>query len=685
MTNIKSIEKFAENINQEVINLCDIDGEESFREDKFIELYIDYLNEAGELEDVFISSYRSRGVQANGYSISEDQECFDLIVTIYNGDEKPERILKQDINAVLKRAKNFILKSFKELYTSLEESSDVFDMAKCMFDVKNKLSRIRIFLLTDGIVNIEFIDDEVIENIDVTYHIWDIERLFRCWSSGQKRESIEINFKEEFNKCIPCLCMPDLNEDYICYLAIIPGEVLYKIYADYGARLLERNVRSFLQAKGNVNKGIKNTILKESHMFLAYNNGISATAESVEIQDIASGGKGIRYVKDFQIVNGGQTTASIYNAAKKNKADLSNVFVQVKLTVLKNSSKMDEFVPKISEYANSQNKVQIADFSANDPFHMKIEGLSRTIWAPAKDGSQRQSRWFYERARGQYNDAKSRVNTKSQLKKFEAEQPKKQVFTKTDLSKFENTWNQKPHLVSKGAQTNFKHFTVELKERGGYNPDEMYFKHLIAKAILFRRTEKLVQEQKYGGYRANIVTYTLAWIFHETAQRIDLDKIWREQKLSIDLENMIVETSKKVLEHIKNAPNGGNVTQWCKKEACWKSLLEKNKLEISKALAEELIAYGKQKTFYGNRSVDTADAKELELIKEIVKVSSETWFALSAWAKETNNLQVWQRSIAYSIGRCVAKDKQPSRKQALQAKRIIEEAEQLGFKITKVV
>ena len=204
----------------------------------------------------------------------------------------------------------------------------------------------------------------------------------------------------------------------------------------------------------------------------------------------------------MQIVNGGQTTASIFNARndKKIGADLSKVFVQMKLSVIQSTEAMDEIVPRISTFANTQNKIQVADFSANDPFQRRIEELSRTIWAPAQSGLKPQN-WFYERARGQYADMLSRQSTPKRKKEYKDTHP---LFTKTDLAKYENTWDQLPHQVSEGAQKNFHKFMLRLKDYKNFVPDEAYYRNLIAKAILFRQTEKLVQKQKYGGYRANI-------------------------------------------------------------------------------------------------------------------------------------------------------------------------------------
>ena len=183
----------------------------------------------------------------------------------------------------------------------------------------------------------------------------------------------------------------------------------------------------------------------------------------MEIVRDENGKPSIKKIRDMQIVNGGQTTASIYNASqdKKMPADLTKVYVQMKLSVISSPENMDEIVPRISAFANTQNKIQLADFSANDAFHRRVEELSRTIWAPAQNGL-KPVNWFYERARGQYADMLSRESTTLRRKQFKETHPS---FTKTDLAKYENTWDQLPFYVSEGAQKNFRRFTLRLNER----------------------------------------------------------------------------------------------------------------------------------------------------------------------------------------------------------------------------
>jgi hypothetical protein len=471
--------------------------------------------------------------------------------------------------------------------------------------------------------------------------------------------------------------------EYRTFLTFFPGVLLANLYGEYGPRLLERNVRSFLQAKGAINRGIRNTILNEPQRFLAYNNGISATAEEVQLDESTRGVQLLRRAKDFQIVNGGQTTASIYHAFKRDRANLDDLMVQVKLTVLNDPKNVEVFVPLISQYANSQNKVNAADFSANHPYHIKLEELSRRLWAPPVSGTERQTHWYYERARGSYLDDKSREGTPSRMRAFEVLNPLRQKFTKTDVSKYENTWEQYPHLVCLGAEKNFIKFTVLLVDKGYPVVDEELFHRLVAKAILFRTAERLVGAQKYGGFRANIVAYTVAWLSHSTAQRIDLERIWTEQKLSESLCDAITIVSKAANEHIVNPPpNRRNPGEWSKREECWEGFMGKS-IKIPSGLDRELVDTSRPS--YGRRVPSTAgmpvsDAKVAQDISRAMEVPAETWFQMARWAKETDNLLPWQRALAFSLGKLASRGKAPSARQAVHAVKILEESERRGFK-----
>lgn len=677
MKNSQNLKDFASDFYQQILQAKENDAYNMEIEDFFTTVMLEYLEEAGEVEEPIICPFRGYGLQMNGYSVSEEYENVDIYVSLFSDSEEPKSVSRTDMDACLKRAIQLYRKAINDLYTSFEKDNDTYGFASTLHKNRTCIQNVRIIALTNGLVKPISFKNIFIEGAEVSFSIWDIDRLHRCINSGKMRETVEIDFVENFSTSIECI-ENKTSDKYSVYLAIIPGSILAQLYKEHGARLLERNVRSFLQVKGQVNKGIRDTLKDEPEMFLAYNNGISVTAESVEIARDENGKPSITKIRDMQIVNGGQTTASIFNAQKDKKinADLANVSVQMKLSVIEDATEMDKIVPRISAFANTQNKVQVADFSANDPFHRKIEELSRVIWAPAQGGSKPQN-WFYERARGQYSDMLARETTSLRRKQFKEEHP---LFTKTDLGKYENTWDQLPHQVSEGAQKNFKKFTLRLNERGKINPNSKYYEHLIAKTILFRKTEKLVQMQNYGGYRANIVTYTLAFLSYKTSQKIDLDKIWKEQCLSPVLETEIVNISKLAQQHIVNPPGGANIGEWCKNAKCWNAFKE-TEYAISEQLEKELISVARpnQETAV-NKGISTITDEEKKIIEEVKHIPSETWFAVTRWAKETNNFQTWQRSLIFSVGTLLGRNRTPTYKQANQALKAYKEAKAKGFK-----
>lgn len=673
-------EEFFEEFTEQIILLKDNDSYGWEEQDFFTAVILDYLEEVGEVESPVVCPYRAHGLQMNAYKFVEDYEALDIFVSVYYEGESVQNAAKSDIDAALKRAIQIYRRATNDLYKSFEKENDTYEFAHTIYANKDKITSVNIVALTNGNCKPIPFKNIKLDGAEISFNIWDMDRLYRCMSSGKMRETIEIDFENNFSERIPCLVNQKSNS-YDAYLGIIPGHVLAAIYAEHGARLLEKNVRSFLQVKGAVNKGLRDTLRNEPDMFLAYNNGISVTAESITISTDSDGSKYISKIRDMQIVNGGQTTASIYNISRDKDSilDLSSVYVQMKISVIKIEEKMDEIVHRISECANTQNKIQMADFSSNDPFNRKMEELSRIIWAPAVNG-QKPNNWFFERARGQYADMFAREGTPARRKAFKETHP---LFTKTDMAKYENTWNQLPYYVSEGAQKNFKRFMVSLRERGNFLPDEGYYQRLIAKAIIYRRTEKIVQKQQYGGYRANIVTYTIAFLSHKTAQRINLEKIWKEQSLSEAFEREIVKVSGMIQQFITNPPNNANISEYCKRKNCWESVLALE-YELSEEFKKELVFGENVGNLLSTSQTATlllneATSEEVELIEQIANIPADVWLSISKWSKETNNLQPWQRSIAFSIGTLLGRGKKPSVKQAKQADIIFREAKDKGF------
>lgn len=414
--------------------------------------------------------------------------------------------------------------------------------------------------------------------------------------------------------------------------------MLAAIYDRWGTRLLEQNVRVFLQHRGKVNKGIRATIENEPNMFFAYNNGITATAEQVDIDD--DGGRLLlRRLKNFQIVNGGQTTASIHSAQRR-QVDVSQTFVQMKLSVV-DPERANRLVPKISEFANSQNRVSAADFFANHPFHVRMEEFSRRIYAPSLDGTFRESKWFYERARGQYADARGGL-TQAQRKKFDLENPRRQLFTKTDLAKFVNVWEERPHEVSLGAQKNFAAFARRIGERWKTAPDDFnegWYREAVGKAIVFKATERIVTDQSWyeGGYRANIVAYAIAKMARdarEAGRAVDFQDIWRRQGLPPALAPALIVVAESVHEVlISPAPGISNVTEWAKKQACWNRVSE---LDIAwpRPFLNGLITIDDRRDEARSARREQRQLNSVQAQIAVVTAGPAFWAAALAWGTE---------------------------------------------------
>ena len=678
MTGQNSIEAFAENLRQDVLALSESDEGDTMLADSFTQTAFDMLSEAGEFEDPLVCYHRARGMEVSGYGIDEDEGRVDVFLSIHTNEVPPRTVTRQEVDVAFRRLHSFLDWCMSGRYVELEESSPVFDMAAHVYGFRDGITQARLCVITDGRTTVETLPQGSVGDAPITCSLWDVVRLHRLSTSGRQRGAISIDLRERFGGPLPCLPAESAQKGYRAFLTLIPGDMMRSIYSDFGPRLLERNVRSFLQARGKVNRGIRDTISGEPERFLAYNNGITLTAEAVHLTDIG-GIKAIAKLDGLQIVNGGQTTASLL-ATNRGRADLSQVYVAAKLIEIQAGEVHDELVRKVSRYANSQNRISEADFSANDPFHVGIEELSRTTWAPAPEGTQRQTKWFYERARGQYQDARAAGNTPAGRRAFSVEHPTGQRFTKTDLAKFENTWDQLPHMVSRGAQKNFSDYTIRLGERDRMTVDRTHFERLVGRAILFRSTERIVQRQNFGGYRANIVTYTIALLSNATGQRVNLDRIWREQALTENLQVTIAELSHGVHRIITNPPGARNITEWCKSEACWDAVRGLASRDPIRRIQDELLGADATRNEQ-ERVLSEFPSDYVHNLERLVSVSPEAWRMLAGWAAETGSIDATRRQLALRIARALERGSNIKAPDAERAVGILDQANALGFAI----
>ena len=665
------------------------DANQNFQLSEFLEVVTKELIDTGFIEGFEFCHYRPpRGTQVDGYWF-DDEGSLALFIADFNCRDELLSLTKTEVVATFRRLTNFFETTLKnDLYRDMEETSPEYGLARSIRDKRAQLRRVNFFLISERILSdrIQSLEDGSLDGINTAFHVWDVSRLQRQQISKGHKEVLDIDFSQLIGAGVSCLPAHLGSGAYQAYLVVMPASVLSDLYEKYGSRLLEQNVRCFLQARGKINRGIRTTILNEPEMFFAYNNGITATAQQVEVRK-GQNGLEIVSIKDLQIVNGGQTTASLFHTQRKDEASLKKIFVQMKLSVI-SESEGERVVPRISEYANTQNRVNAADFFSNHPFHVRMQEFSRRIWAPPQAGALRETKWFYERARGQYADAQSKL-TPGEKKRFQAEYPKPQMFTKTDLAKFENVWDEKPTFVNLGAQKNFAQYAKRIggewdKSANSFN--EFYFRRSIARALLFRKTEKLISAQPWynGGYRANIVAYTLALLgFYckKHGQSIDFMKLWKKQSVSDSLQKAIETTARLVNDDITNPAAGiSNVTEWCKKEACW-SRLQKRVDELdpvlpaefkSQLVSESMVTEEKKSA----RQVQKMD-NGIEAQKKVTELSGDKWRTLRERLEEKGMLSPKEAGIMNVAARLPSKI--PSEKQSLILLGLLDRAKEEGL------
>ncbi len=606
----------------------------------------------------------------NGYSFSAVDGFLNLFVTKFDGDEEPVKLGLPDIRPDVEGAINFI-KDRNALKEYASEATDYLDCIEIinshMGTTEFSIRKFRIYLLTDGIVtdNARRMKLPDIEAKPVELLVYDIRAIYSLSIADEGRGTLQIDFSEYKPRVVHCVAAGESRDPnrflYSSYIGVVPGVVLADIYDAYGARLLEGNVRSFLSAKGTrVNKRIRETILRTPEQFFAFNNGISVTASNVRFDEDGN----LSYAEEFQIINGGQTTASISNARFCDHADLSKINVLMKLTVTHDGMIDDDkqaLLRTISRASNQQNNVSDADFFSTHPFHVQIEKIAEITPAPTASSTQLRTYWFYERARGQYTQKQMKLS-RSQKEAFKKEFPPKQKITKTDLAKFRYSWEEKPYSVSMGAQSNFRLFANEVSyiwekgpnERAQYNLQ--YFKDTVALAIMFKAVEELVSNQDWytGSFRANIVTYSIAMLHHMLLTQLpnkvlNLDLIWRRQELPPILLKVFKNICKQVYEEIVNERSGvTNYTQRCKKKAFWETMPEHVYVDLSgiPALQELMIGKDQQKREEKKAKLVGKMFVGIELQKKVLSKGPAFWMEVLNFALSNKKIGVLPKEQA---------------------------------------
>ena len=545
------------------------EGKSPYAESVFTEIVVQHMSAIGMTFDPHAChfAYRNGALRLSGYAISDDSEQLDLFVSLYSGTNQITTVPDSETKSAAEQCLRFLDACVKgKLSATVDESNEAYEFIVTIQHSYSSLDQIRIYVLTDRVAKAKNFKAREMAGKTVKLEVMDIERLHRHWSEGKPRDEVVVNFEEIAGTPLPCIYLPDPEADYDCLLTAIPAEALRILYDKYGQRLLEANVRSFLSATNKVNKGIRDTLRDAPQRFMAYNNGIVLVADEARLGKTADGAPAIVWMKGLQIVNGGQTTAAIYFAKKREpELNLKRVRVPAKVLVLRSQDSVAEeaVISDISRFANSQSAVKTSDLSANKPFHVTLEALAMTVYCP--DG---RGRWFYERAAGSYNVMLMREgSTPAKKKQLQESMPSSRRITKTDLAKYLNSWDQKPDAVSYGAQKNFQRFMADITDADGQlvipMPDSAEYKRIISKVILFRKAQSITRSQ-FTAFYGNIAIYTVALFGNRLGDRLDLDRVWAQQDVSPELKEQLRAWSVEVNAVLQQSANGRMISEWRK-------------------------------------------------------------------------------------------------------------------------
>jgi hypothetical protein len=643
------------------------DESSAFKESEFVSTVLDDLETAGLVESPSPCYFARLGgrnpFKVNAYALArEERELFVIVANFDAGDELSSTS-GADVQRSLKLAERFLEYAFSVGPEGVEPAHEEYPMLRDIHEFQEELSKIHLILVTNTRVvqRKDRAKSDDVAGVPVTHEVWDLERIRRFRESGSSHEPVTVELQEISGGGLECVRAEAGELGYKTCVAIFPGDLLADLYEDHGSRLLELNVRSYLQAKGKINREILETLVREPQLFLAYNNGITLVADGIEF---VNGGNRISRLTGIQIVNGGQTTASIHRARKEHKANLSKVFVQAKITIVP-PDLFEVMVPEISRLSNTQNKVSTVDLGANSAFHVGLERVAAKTWVPGE-----QSMWFYERARGSFQTERTKSgSTPAKRALFDRKFPVSQRVTKEELARYVNAWNGLPHVVSRGGQKSFEKFMSSVpRHEKGWEPAPDEFKKLIAKALLFRKVQILAREVGIRAFAINIVGYTISVLCERAARRVDLRQIWDGQGLTNGLSVQMKDWLPKVADLMLESAGTRNPGEWFKSESCWTVIKDSTRTwRLSSSMTDELVSVAGDDEGAPDHDVQNSIATCLE-------VSPEEWVKIQVWGAESGRLAHWQSGIANTLAGYAAQGwrKKPSEKQARQAVKFLE-------------
>lgn len=663
----------------------------------FVAEVLERLRDAGEIPDAepcpeAMIGQRGRKLEIDAWADDDADGSLHLFIAVFDGG--PDFLSNLTLTEARELGFNRILGVHEQgregwLTANIEESRPLWALAK-RIQTASPPAALRLNVITDRRVSErlrEIAGDKTREKVPVTFQVWDISRLNRIHDALSVRDDLIVDFTGAVGGGLPVLPASVGSGDYEGYLAVIPGEMLADIYMRHGSRLLEGNVRTFLGRGGKVNKGIAATLSKEPQKFFAYNNGIAATASAITTLRGPDGALLVTSATDLQIVNGAQTTASLATSRREYDVSLSPVFIPMKLSVV-TPDVAGDLIPLISRFANSQNGVRPSDFFANHPFHRRMEETSRRVLAPAAGGSQIQTHWYYERARGQHLNDQAGMNS-AQRSRFLLVNPRSQVITKTDLAKVACCFALEPDVACKGAEKAFVAFAERITEqwadeakRATYGDE--WFKAAVVQFILFRASESIVSKATWyeGGYRAQIVAYTcgrLCSLALEMARGgLNYMRIWSQQTAGSVLEEQLSLIGEQMARVLRTPPQAGqNIGEWAKQQACRKNALETT-VKVVAGFEHWFISGEEQRsnTRDERRTRRTHDA--LDELKQVLERDATFWISVRAFCRSKRILSTEEEKAL--VPACKIPDMIPTDRQATCLLRLLSRAADVGWR-----
>lgn len=621
------------------------------QEIQFLKWALDTLQELGDIEDYeLIDDGRDAADRWRVDAFSSESEenqiktgMLGIIISLYDQNDSKENLTKTELDKFLKKLQKFVSNALTK------EIDDIFELGGGSHNLATKIRQVsqvespnlRFYIISNRPLSsrINELDKIKVDSLEVETHIWDLNRFYQIDLAGNERVDTDVDLTDYPISALKA-SKPGSNIDI--YLGVVQGSTLYKIFDKWGSRLLEQNVRSFLGATRAANKGMRETIKNAPEKFIAFNNGISAIADEIEFKD-----SNITKMKNFQIVNGGQTSATVYRMGKEKNA-LDNVYVQMKLVIVKEDKTEDQsdksdLLMKISRFSNTQSTVANSDFFSHHDYHRRMHDFSRRFLAPAKLNEPFQTYWYYERIRKQY-DNESNLMTPTEKKAFLKINPKKQMFTKTELGKFIITFACLPHVVCKGGEYNFKEFqkiTMALWDNNESDVNQIYFENTIAKAIIwnnlfehlrYSKTLNITSPSKIGTYAISLLVDKL----NQSGKELNFKKVWQIQDIPKNLLSLLVKICHDVhrIATDVNRPVE-NVDSYLKSQKAWDKVKELNIEDIDSI--SDLFLSNEEKTKNikdGRKDQKLTNILEIEIL--IKKIAPAEWDLVKQFLVDNN-------------------------------------------------